>query len=112
MPYTEGSRLIFRRRSPGWSYWDWLKHLGVSWNWRMVEDNHVQIGRYVLEVTPYYMELLWREWRGWEKWDFPPLSLDGEKGLEVGAGCGENAPFYYYYGAGGGVAVEPAAFLG
>jgi len=112
MPYTAGSRLIFRRRSPGWSYWDWLKHLGVSWNWRMVEDNHVQIGPYVLEVTPYYMELLWREWRAWKNWYLPPWSLDGKTVLDVGAGCGETALFYYYHGAGRVIAVEPESSLG
>ncbi len=103
--------MILRRRSPGWSYWDWLKHLAVSWNWRMVSDDQIKIGPYVLEVTPYYMELLWREWRAWSKWYLPPWPLYGKTVLDVGAGCGETALFYYYHGAEKVIAVEPEPSL-
>jgi hypothetical protein len=90
---------------------DWLKHLAVSWNWRMVNDNTVKIGPYVLELTPYYFELLWREWQAWKNWYLPPWSLKGKIILDVGAGCGETALFYYHHGAKKVIAVEPQALL-
>ncbi len=90
---------------------DWLKHLAISWNWKIVSDNSVKIGPYVLEVTPYYLELLWREWQAWKNWYLPPWSLKGKTVLDVGAGCGETALFYYYHGANKVIAVEPEPVL-
>jgi predicted RNA methylase len=90
---------------------DWLKHLAISWNWKIVNDNSVKIGPYVLEVTPYYLELLWREWQAWKDWYLPPWSLRGKTVLDVGAGCGETALFYYYHGANKVIAVEPEPVL-
>ena len=110
-PRARRNYLIFRGRSPGWSYWDWLKHLVVSWNWRMLDDHNVKVGPFVLEVTPYYMELLWREWRAWSKWYLPPWSLQGKTVLDIGAGCGETALFYYCHGAEKVIAVEPEPSL-
>jgi SAM-dependent methyltransferase len=86
---------------------DWLKHLAVSWNWKFVDGNSVKIGPYVLELTPQYFELLWREWQAWKNWYLPPWSLKGKTVLDVGAGCGETALFYYYHGAKKVIAVEP-----
>jgi precorrin-6B methylase 2 len=77
----------------------------------MVDDNTVKIGPYVLELTPYYFELLWREWQAWKNWYLPPWSLKGKTVLDVGAGCGETALFYYYHGAKKVIAVEPQAVL-
>ena len=77
----------------------------------MVDRNMVKIGPYALEVTAYYMELLWREWRAWSKWYLPPWSLHGKTVLDIGAGCGETALFYYYHGAKKVIAVEPEPSL-
>lgn len=77
----------------------------------MVSDNQVRIGSNLLEVTPYYMELLWREWRAWSTWYLPAWSLRGRTVLDVGAGCGETALFYYHHGASRVIAVEPEPSL-
>jgi len=90
---------------------DWLKHLAISWRWKFVDENVVKIGPYVLELTPYYFELLWREWQAWKSWYLPPWSLGGKTVLDVGAGCGETSLFYYYHGAKKVIAVEPQASL-
>src|SRR6266566_998961 len=39
----------------------WSAYLAIFWNWKMVGKDTVEIGRYTLELTPYYFELLWRE---------------------------------------------------
>ncbi len=103
--------LIFRKRPPQWSISDWLKRLAISWNWKFVDENVVKIGPYQLELTPYYFELLWREWQAWKNWYLPPWSLNGKTVLDVGAGCGETALFYYYHGAKRVIAVEPQTSL-
>jgi len=103
--------LILRKRRPGWTLTDWLKHLAISWNWKMVDKDSVRIGPYVLELTPYYFELLWREWRAWKNWYLPPWSLRGKTVLDIGAGCGETALFYFYHGASRVIAVEPESSL-
>jgi len=77
----------------------------------MIDPNCVKIGPYVLEVTPQYFELLWREWRAWKKWYLPPWSLKDKTVLDVGAGCGETALFYYSHGAKKVIAVEPQSSL-
>jgi hypothetical protein len=77
----------------------------------MVNGNTVKIGSYRLELTPYYFELLWREWRSWKNWYLPPWSLKGKTVLDVGAGCGETALFYYIHGANKVIAVEPQSSL-
>jgi SAM-dependent methyltransferase len=88
-----------------------LKHLAISWNWRTVDRDIVKIGRYLFEADPYYFELLWREWWAWKKWYLPPWSLIGKTVLDVGAGCGETALFYYRHGAAKVIAVEPKSSL-
>ena len=77
----------------------------------MVGNDSVKIGPYELELTPYYFELLWREWRSWKNWYLPPWSLTGKTVLDVGAGCGETALFYYLHGASRVIAIEPLTSL-
>jgi len=77
----------------------------------MVGNDAVKIGPYELELTPYYFELLWREWRSWKNWYLPPWSLTGKTVLDVGAGCGETALFYYLHGASRVIAIEPQTSL-
>ncbi|OLC62733.1 hypothetical protein AUH73_03925 [archaeon 13_1_40CM_4_53_4] len=90
---------------------DWMKHLAISWNWKMVGKDTVEIGQYTLELTPYYFELLWREWRSWKNWYLPPWSLKGKTVIDIGAGCGETALFYYHHGAKTVIAIEPEPSL-
>jgi hypothetical protein len=77
----------------------------------MIDKDIVKIGRYELELTPYYFELLWREWRSWKNWYLPPWSLKGKTVLDVGAGCGETSLFYYHHGASRVIAIEPQSSL-
>ncbi len=77
----------------------------------MVGNDSVKIGPYELELTPYYFGLLWREWRAWKNWYLPPWSLAGKTVLDVGAGCGETALFYYLHGASRVIAIEPQTSL-
>jgi ribosomal protein L11 methylase PrmA len=77
----------------------------------MMNENTVKIGPYSLELTSYYFELLWREWQSWKNWYLPPWSLKGKTVLDVGAGCGETALFYYYHGASRVIAIEPQPSL-
>jgi predicted nicotinamide N-methyase len=77
----------------------------------MVGKDTVKIGPYLLELTPYYFELLWREWQSWKSWYLPPWSLKGKTVLDVGAGCGETALFYYLHGASRVIAIEPQSSL-
>jgi predicted RNA methylase len=77
----------------------------------MVGKDTVKIGPYVLELAPYYFELLWREWQSWKSWYLPPWSLKGKTVLDVGAGCGETALFYYLHGASRVIAIEPQSSL-
>ena len=77
----------------------------------MVDKDTFEIGLYVLELTPYYFELLWREWRSWKDWYLPRWSLKGTTALDVGAGCGETALFYYCQGVRRVIAIEPQPSL-
>jgi predicted RNA methylase len=81
--------------------------LAISWNWRTIDRDVIKIGPYSLEANPYYFELLWREWWAWRKWYLPSWSLKGKTVLDVGAGCGETALFYFRHGAAKVIAVEP-----
>ncbi|HVH16175.1 MAG TPA: class I SAM-dependent methyltransferase [Candidatus Angelobacter sp.] len=46
------------------------------------------------------------EWNQWEKYYLPDFSLDGKTVLDVGAGCGETAYFYFQHGVKRVIAVE------
>jgi tRNA G37 N-methylase Trm5 len=46
------------------------------------------------------------EWKQWEKYYLPEFSLEGKTVLDVGAGCGETAYFYFLHGARRVIAVE------
>jgi tRNA G37 N-methylase Trm5 len=46
------------------------------------------------------------EWNQWEKYYLPEFSLDGKTVLDVGAGCGETAYFYFLHGAKRVIAIE------
>jgi hypothetical protein len=46
------------------------------------------------------------EWNQWEKYYLPEFGLDGKTVLDVGAGCGETAYFYFLHGAKRVIAIE------
>jgi hypothetical protein len=46
------------------------------------------------------------EWNQWENYYLPAFSLDGKTVLDVGAGCGETAYFYFLHGAKRVIAIE------
>jgi tRNA G37 N-methylase Trm5 len=46
------------------------------------------------------------EWNQWEEHYLPQFSLDGKTVLDVGAGCGETAYFYFQHGATIVIAIE------
>ena len=46
------------------------------------------------------------EWKQWEKYYLPDFSLEGKTVLDVGAGCGETAYFFFEHGAKEVIAVE------
>lgn len=49
------------------------------------------------------------EWVIWKRYYLPHFSLVGKTVLDVGAGCGETAFFYFMHGANKVVAIEPHA---
>ena len=46
------------------------------------------------------------EWNQWEKYYLPEFSLEGKTVLDIGAGCGETAYFYFHHGAKRVIAIE------
>jgi len=46
------------------------------------------------------------EWNQWERYYLPEFSLDGKTVLDVGAGCGETAYFYFLHGVKRVIAIE------
>jgi len=46
------------------------------------------------------------EWKQWEKYYLPEFSLEGKTVLDVGAGCGETAYFYFQHGVTRVIAIE------
>jgi hypothetical protein len=86
-----------------------LKKLVVMWNWFLTSDGHcyrLKIGKYSIKITPYYFNVLFGEWLDWNRY-YLPFSLKGATILDVGAGCGETALFYFLHGAKRVVCVEP-----
>ena len=60
-----------------------------------------------LKMPLHYATLMLKEWDIWEKYYLPPFPLKGKTVLDVGAGCGETALFYFLHKAGKVLAVEP-----
>ena len=46
------------------------------------------------------------EWKNWQKYYLPGFSLEGKTVLDIGAGCGETAYFYFLHGVKQVIAVE------
>ncbi|HZY47805.1 MAG TPA: 50S ribosomal protein L11 methyltransferase [Candidatus Bathyarchaeia archaeon] len=88
----------------------YLKKLLVTWNWNVWPyDNQyyrLKVGKYAIKVTPYFFGAIYGEWLDWKRY-YLPINLSGATILDVGAGSGETALFYFLQGAKRIVCVEP-----
>jgi SAM-dependent methyltransferase len=67
----------------------------------------VQIDNSSLKLIPSYLSIVFSEWHlEWERYYLPPFDLKGKTVLDVGAGCGETALFYFKHGARKVICVE------
>lgn len=62
-----------------------------------------------LKLLKVYAIWFIKEWDIWINSYLPPFSLKGKTVLDVGAGCGETAFFYFLHGADKVIAIEPDA---
>jgi len=87
-----------------------LKKIFITWNWTVTshEDGffNLRVGKYQVKLTPYFFNVIYGEWLDWKRY-YAPISLRGATILDVGAGCGETALFYFLQGAKKVVCVEP-----
>jgi len=60
-----------------------------------------------LSMCDYSRFILLKEWAMWKECYLPPEGVKGATVLDVGAGCGESAYFYFQHGAKRVVAIEP-----
>ncbi|HEV2119797.1 MAG TPA: RsmD family RNA methyltransferase [Candidatus Bathyarchaeia archaeon] len=92
----------------------YLKKLLVTWNWVLTrhdnESYNLRIGKFSIKITPYFFNVIYGEWLDWKRY-YLPFSLKGKTILDVGAGCGETALFYFLRGAKRVVCVEPDRHL-
>lgn len=82
---------------------DWVKIISET-----EEDVIFEAHSQRLKLLRLYGIFFIREWPIWEKSYLPPFSLAGRTVLDVGAGCGETAFFYFLHGADKVVAIEPS----
>lgn len=60
-----------------------------------------------LYLTTHYFNAIIAEWYIWKKHYLPSSPLQEKTVLDVGAGCGETAHFYFQHGAKKVIAIEP-----
>lgn len=81
--------------------------------WRISTPNKacITLRDYKSELTlePFYAILLLREEPDWAKYYLPVTPLGGKTVMDVGAGCGETAWFFFSHGASKVIGVEPNA---
>jgi Met-10+ like-protein len=87
-----------------------LKRMFATRNWRLIQANskyyHLKIGRHTIKLLPEYFHIIYGEWDEWKKYHLPPFSLKEATVLDVGAGCGETALFYFIHGVERVICVE------
>lgn len=66
----------------------------------------VHTGKTILTLSAPYLFLMLTQWGLWTKYYLPEFSLQGKVVLDVGAGCGETAYFYFRHGASKVICVE------
>jgi hypothetical protein len=87
-----------------------VKRMFVTWNWRLSSRHpyyHLKINGYGIKLYPEYFHIIFGEWLDWKRTHLPPFSLKGATVLDVGAGCGETALFYFIHGVDRVICVEP-----
>lgn len=66
------------------------------------------IGKHLpIETDPYTRVAVFTEAKDWEKWYLPKDGVKGKRILDVGAGSGETAWFFFNHGAESVVCIEP-----
>ena len=79
--------------------------------WRIIslnpDDWLLQHHGDILRLDETHAGYAFREWKMWKEFYLPPFGLEGMTILDVGAGCGETAHFFFEHGAARVVAIEP-----
>jgi hypothetical protein len=95
-----------------------MSRLEVFFQWHLVyhemhPHNYIRylmfyrMRRFPIETSDSGKMLLCKEWDDWERDYLPRNGVKGKTVLDVGAGCGETAWFYFQHGAKKVIAVEP-----
>ncbi len=87
-----------------------IKRMFATWNWTLSSRHpyyYLKVGRYAVKLHPEYFHIIFGEWLDWGRTHLPPFSLNGATVLDVGAGCGETALFYFIHGVDRVICVEP-----
>jgi hypothetical protein len=75
--------------------------------WQAANDGvRIEHRKYGLLMLPGHAAILAHEWSVWER-TYAPVSVTGKIVLDIGAGCGETAYFYFRKGARKIICVEP-----
>lgn len=78
--------------------------------WKVTNSNKDRVflkrGSTELITLPYHAGALLGEIKDWQRFYLPPSGVRGKVVLDIGAGCGETAAFYFSKGAKKVVAVE------
>ena len=86
-------------------------HLMVRFRWlKIISETDESVilegcGQRLRLLTPHALYVI-REWDMWKKYYLPNSSLNEKTVLDVGAGCGETAFFYFLHGAKKVIAIE------
>ncbi len=89
-----------------------LKNFCRMRNWKIVDykdkriivgsrkdpHQHNHSGSVTLKLAEGWFDTFFCEWPYWNKWYSPNFSLKGKTVLDVGAGCGESAAFFFLSG--------------
>jgi SAM-dependent methyltransferase len=88
--------------------------LRLLWDTRWLNEIENHDDYTVLKAEGQTLKLLYQhahflasEWKEWKQFYTPNFPLEGKTVLDVGAGCGETAFFYFLHGAYKVIAVEP-----
>jgi hypothetical protein len=91
-----------------------IRH-GLNWSAMRNDGDSVQLIHrkgFSFYAHEAYANMLLNEWIEWEKVYKAPFSLKGKTVLDVGAGCGETALFYFLKGAEKVICVESNPMCG
>jgi len=104
--YLKDSKILDREWYP-YELLDFTRTLIEKRKWRVANDGiRLEQTKMQLVLLPQYASLFAHEWGEWQRW-YAPTSLEGKIVLDVGAGCGETAFFYFRKGARKVICVEP-----